>query len=128
MMFKLAECFFHSLHDSLCKTIVVGSLINLVIYLLLCYTKYMVFTVMWSCPNKLSYKWKEVIEFHCFERWHHKCRVRPYRLHWTKLLSVNNQLRKTSIRQNWDYMALYNIIKKRFYPFTIETIVFRIEV
>ena len=46
MMFKLAECFFHSLHDSLCKTIAVGSLINLVIYLLLCCTKYMVFTVM----------------------------------------------------------------------------------
>ena len=35
-----AECFFHGLHDSLCNTIVVRSLINLVIYLLLCYTIY----------------------------------------------------------------------------------------
>ena len=35
-----AECFFHGLHNSLCNTIVVRSLINLVIYLLLCYTRY----------------------------------------------------------------------------------------
>ena len=37
---RSAECFLHRLHNSLCNTIVVGSLINLVIYLLLCYTIY----------------------------------------------------------------------------------------
>ena len=37
---RSAECFFHGLHGSLCNTIVVHSLINLVIYLLLCYTIY----------------------------------------------------------------------------------------
>ena len=124
-----AECFFHGLHDSLCNTIVVRSLINLVIYLLLCYTIYCgihlpriqtslspfrfissrwplpcwklsawgrgwIFTTLWSCSNKPSsnilhvFNWKEVIEVHCFERWHHLCRVRPYRLHWPKWLTV----------------------------------------
>ena len=37
---RSAECFFHGLHGSLCNTFVVHSLINLVIYLLLCYTIY----------------------------------------------------------------------------------------
>ena len=42
MIFHLrsAESFFHGLHESLFNMIVVGSLINLVIYLLLCYTIY----------------------------------------------------------------------------------------
>ena len=42
MIFHLrsAESFFHGLHESLCNMIVISSLINLVIYLLLCYTIY----------------------------------------------------------------------------------------
>ena len=42
MIFYLrqAERFFHFLHDLLCNTIVDGSLVNLVIYLLLCFTTY----------------------------------------------------------------------------------------
>ena len=123
-LFTVSWVLFHGLDVSLCNTIVVRSLINLVIYLLLCYTIYCgipdvslslsvhhqslastvqklsawgrgwIFTTLWSCSNKPSsnilhvFNWKEVIEVHCFVRWHHLCRVRPYCLHWPKWLTV----------------------------------------
>ena len=62
---RSAECFFH------------GLLMNKLPVI------YLVFNVMWSCSNKPSSNMflTEVIEVHWFERWHHLCRVRPYRLH-----------------------------------------------
>ena len=53
---------------------------------------YLVFNVMWSCSNKPSSNMflTEVIEVHWFERWHHLCRVRPYRLHGSQWLTVNS--------------------------------------
>ena len=93
--FRSAECFFHGLHDSSCNTIVIGSWINFRLSISSCFvTEYIVvFNVMWSYSNKPSsnmFYWKGVIEVDWFERWHHLCRVRPYRLHGSQWLTVDN--------------------------------------
>ena len=82
--FRSAECFFHGLHDSSCNTIVIDSWINFRLSISSCFvTEYIVvFNVMWSYSSKPSsnmFYWKGVIEVDWFERWHHLCRVRPYR-------------------------------------------------